>query len=52
MILIDSQIQPGPQYEYFKNSILPLFDKYRSMKLVVFSHKIDNANIGQNDYNK
>ena len=52
IFLIDSQIQPGPQYDYFKNSILPLFAKYRSMKLVVFLHKIDNTNIGQNDYNK
>ena len=52
IFLIDSQIQPEPQYEYFKNCILPLFSKYRSMNLVVFIHKIDNTNIGQNDYNK
>ena len=50
--MIDSQVQAQPQYDYFKNSILPLFAKYRSMKLVIFLHKIDNTNIGQNDYNK
>ena len=52
IFLIDSQIPPASQYDYFKTSILPLFAKYRSMKLVVFLHKIDNTNIGQNDYNK
>ena len=52
IFLIDSQVQAQPQYDYFKNSILPLFAKYRSMKLVIFLHKIDNTNIGQNDYNK
>ena len=50
--LIDNQISVNPQYDYFKNSILPIFGKYKSISLYVFIHKIDSINIGEVDYNK
>ena len=52
IFLIDTQIAPNSQYDYFKNGILPIFGKYKSISLYVFLHKIDNTNLCQNDYNK
>lgn len=52
IFLIDTQIPPNSQYDYFKNGILPIFGKYKSISLYVFLHKIDNTNLCQNDYNK
>ena len=52
IFLIDTQVAPNSQYDYFKNGILPIFGKYKSISLYVFLHKIDNTNLCQNDYNK
>ena len=51
IFIIDTQIAINPQYEYFK-SIIPLFNKYNSLSLCVFFHKIDNLDIAQTDYNE
>ena len=52
IFLIDTQNPTNSQFDYFKNSILPIFSKYSTISLYVFLHKIDNTNICQNDYNK
>ena len=52
IFLIDTQNPTNQQFDYFKNSILPIFAKFNSISLYVFLHKIDNTNICQNDYNK
>ena len=52
IFLIDTQIPPNSQYDYFKNGILPIFGKYKSISLYVFLHKIDNTNLCQIDYHK
>ena len=52
IFLIDTQNPINPQYDYFKNSILPIFAKHKTISLYVFLHKIDNTNICQSDYNK
>ena len=52
IFLIDTQEQFHPQIEYFEKSILPIFEKYNKIPLYIFLHKVDNTNIGQNDYMK
>ena len=52
IFVLNSQESTNQQYEYFKNNIMPIFGKYKSISLSVFIHKKDNTNISPSDFNK
>lgn len=51
LFIIDSKESTNKQYDYFKNSILPIFGKYENISLAIFIHKIDNTSFCQTDLN-
>jgi Ras-related GTP-binding protein C/D len=50
--VFDSQDGTSAPFDYFRDNVLPLLQKYPKTSLAIFTHKTDSVNINKNDLSK